>query len=93
MGTGSEIGSALKKKKAGEAVSVFKSGWGSLQWLPNSGTHTLTDHAMHNTHTHKHKHCHALMHRFKHAQAVNSRLPQTCELTHLHTHTHSCSGI
>lgn len=52
MGTESEAGSTLwekkKKKRAGEAVSVFKSGWGSVQWLPSSDTLTTQSH----THTH-----------------------------------------
>ncbi len=29
-----------KKKEQGEAVSVFKNGWGSVQWLPNTDTRT-----------------------------------------------------
>lgn len=62
MGTESEAGSTLKKR-AGEAVSVFKNGWGSVQWLPNTDTHT------HTNWPHTHKHCHALMHRLTHAHA------------------------
>ncbi len=98
MGTESEAGSALKKR-AGEAVSVFKSSWGSVQWLPNSDTHTHTDHTVPNT---THKHCHALMHRLTHAHKhkhtscelwINSLL--TCKHTHSHIHSNALwvSGI
>lgn len=82
MGTESEAGSMLekkkKKKRAGEAVSVFKSGWGSVQWLPSSDTLTTQS----NTHTQ------TLPYTDAYKLWTPDKLPPEA-----HTHTHWCLTV
>ena len=71
------------KKKAGEAVSVFKSSWGSVQWMSDTDTHTHTHwpHTLTNTAAHKRTSC-------------ELKLPPDMQThTVMRSHTHSCTGI
>lgn len=67
-----------KKKRAGEAVSVFKSGWGSVQWLPSSDTLTTQS----NTHTQ------TLPYTDAYKLWTPDKLPPEA-----HTHTHWCLTV
>ena len=85
MGTESEAGSKLEKKKK-------KSRGGCFSVKERLGVCSMAAQQWHTDHTVSHTHTNAAMHWC--TQAVNSRqTPSRRTHTHTHTHTHTCTGV